>query len=158
MKYFKYLTIITLICFNLNLFSQDNSSVAFKSPQQAIALQIKFLENALLEKNTNQLEEILHEDLTFGHSNGWTESKESLLQNLPTSKVSYTDFIKKSEPEIQIIWEANPIASVRREITAVGEYEKTAFQVDLKVLEIWLRKNDNWQLLARQSVEVEFEE
>ncbi len=157
MKYFKLLIIIFLINFNYNLFSQETQSVSFKSPQQAITQQIESLEISLINKNTARLEEILHSDLTFGHSNGWTETKSSLLENLPTSKVVYKEFIKHKEAEIKIIWESNPLATVRREITAVGEYEKESFQVDLKVLEIWIKQNKKWLLLARQSVEVDFD-
>lgn len=157
MKLFKMLIIIILINLNYNLLSQEIQSVSFKSPQQTIAQQIELLENSLINKNTTELEEILHNDLTFGHSNGWIETKESLLTNLPTSKVTYTKFVKNKEPEIKIIWESNPLATVRREIKAVGEYEKEEFQVDLKVLEIWIKHNNNWLLLARQSVEVDFD-
>ena len=158
MKSFKLLIITILISLNYNIFSQEIQSVSFKSPQEAIAQQIESLESLLINKNTAGLEEILHNDLTFGHSNGWVETKNSLLENLPTSKVSYTKFVKSNEPEIKIIWESNPLATVRREITAIGEYEKEAFQVDLKVLEIWIKQKNNWQLLARQSVEVDFDE
>ena len=158
MNHFKFLIIILIISFNSKLFAQETQSISYKNPQQAIALHIQFLENAMVQKDTKKLDKILHEDLTFGHSNGWMETKESLLHNLPTSKVSYTDFIKENEAEIKIISEVNPIATVRREITAIGEYEETAFEVDLKVLEIWIKKDEIWQLLARQSVEVDFDE
>ena len=158
MKYFKILIIIILINLNFNSFSQEIQSVSFKSPQQAITQQIESLEISLINKNTIKLEEILHTDLTFGHSNGWLETKNSLLENLPTSKVIYKEFVKHDEAEIKIIWEANPLATVRREITAIGEYEKQEFEVDLKVLEIWIKQNKSWLLLARQSVEVDFDE
>lgn len=157
MKLIKILIILFLINLQSNLFSQETQSVSFKSPQQAITQQIQSLEISLINKNTARLEEILHSDLRFGHSNGWIETKKSLLENLPTSKVFYREFIKHKEAEIKIIWEANPLAIVNREIIAVGEYEKEAFQVDLKVLEIWIKQNKNWLLLARQSVEVDFD-
>ncbi len=158
MNYYKLLIINILFIFNSNLFSQETKSVSAKIPQQSIDLQIQSLENSLIHKDTDRLDEILHPDLTFGHSNGWVETKNSLLENLPTSQVVYKEFIHHKAPEIKIIWESNPLATVRREITAIGEYEKEVFQVDMKVLEIWIKENKNWQLLARQSVEVDFDE
>src|SRR5690606_8458668 len=50
------------------------------------------IENALLKKDTLALQELLHSDLTLGHSNGWIESKESLFEDLTQDNVSYSGF------------------------------------------------------------------
>src|SRR5690606_28960664 len=58
------------------------------------------LDNALLKKDTASLQKLLHKDLILGHSNGWWETKISLLKNLPTQKIHYQEFRTIGEPEI----------------------------------------------------------
>ncbi|MBA5629890.1 nuclear transport factor 2 family protein [Moheibacter lacus] len=114
------------------------------------------LDDALLEKDTASLRKLLHKDLILGHSNGWWETKVSLLKNLPTQKIRYQEFRTVGEPEIHHASEN--LKTITRKLTAIGELDDYDFEVDLKIIEIWIYENERWQLLARQSVEVEFDE
>ena len=148
MKANNYLLIIFLIIFNYS-YSQNIDC-------QEILPKFASLEFNLIRKDTAALNNLLHEKLSFGHSNGWIETKESLLNSLPTSKVKYISFSPKADVEAEFI--EDKIVVLRRKQTVIGEYEGEHFDVDLKILEIWIKENKEWYLLARQSVEVEFEE
>lgn len=146
---FKILFLLALTFINSELYSQ-------KSITQYEFSFVAELDQALLTKDLPKLQMILHENLNLGHSNGWIETKESLLKNLPTSKVSYRQFVPKGNLEIH--HQAENLISLRRKITAIGTYEEKEFKVDLNLLEIWIREDENWKLLARQSVEMNFED
>lgn len=154
MQKVRCLFIVLTLIFSPNLLGQNKNPDT--DSKQAILRQIEVLDNSLLEKNIKVLTTILHQDLTLGHSNGWVETKETLLQSLPGSKVVYKEFRPFGATEIKL--GDDDIATVRRNLTAVGEYKTEVFDVDLKLLEIWICKDGIWQLLARQSVEVDFEE
>ena len=109
------------------------------------------LDKALLEKDTAKLNQILHKNLTLGHSNGWTETKKTLIESLPTSKVHYEKFIPIDS--IEMIHSGTDLKTIRRKLIAVGEYEGESFEVQLNILEVWVKEKENWQLLARQSVD-----
>jgi len=147
MNFKKIYLLILFLTFNQFSFAQIH--------QEELEKSIQLLDQSLLEKNVNLLSIILHENLTLGHSNGWIESKESLLQNLPTSQITYDKFIQVGEPKITFTKE--DMVSLRRKLTAKGSLKQKNFEVDLKILEIWIKNNQVWQLLSRQSVEVDFD-
>lgn len=113
------------------------------------------LDTYLMNKDVTKLNSILHPNLSLGHSNGWIETKESLLENLPTSKIKYHAFLYHGSPEVH--FQNEEIKSIRRNLTAKGNLNEKEFEVDLKILEVWILANENWQLLSRQSVEVDFD-
>lgn len=108
------------------------------------------LDNALLQKDTLTLKILLHDNLTLGHSNGWVESKESLLKTLVTDYIVYKSFENTETPEIH--FETENLITTRRKINVSGIVNGTDFQVKLNALEAWICENGNWQLLVRQSV------
>lgn len=108
------------------------------------------LDKALVEKDTVTLKQILHKDATYGHSNGWVETKEDVIIDLATGKLAY----KKIENK-DVKWEAGKEwASMR--CTSEIKVLMNGTEVDLKlhVLQVWLKTNKGWQLVARQSTKV----
>jgi|SRR5690606_6176676 len=153
MSYIKILLISTII--SNNLFAQEIHATHPNATPSTVWAMSNELDDALLKKDTTKLQNLLHKDLTLGHSNGWLETKESLLKNLPTSKIHYHEFNTIEEPEIH--HSSKNLKTISRKLTAIGELEDYDFEVDLQILEIWIFEDDRWQLLARQSVEVDFD-
>lgn len=119
-------------------------------PEDLIKENIFKIEKALVEKDTLVLQELLHSDLTLGHSNGWIETKESLFEDLKKGKVFYSFFEKVSE--VDITFSSNEMIITRREINAYGTVDEHEFIVKLNVLEVWVLQNNSWLLTARQTV------
>lgn len=154
MNQIKYLLISSLIS-SLTYSQEIHQTNPNAAPSMVWAMSSE-LDKALLKKDTVSLQKLLHNDLILGHSNGWWETKESLLKNLPTSKIHYHEFKTIGEPEIH--HSSENLKTIARQLTAIGEFEEYEFDVDLKIIEIWIYENERWQLLARQSVEISSQE
>ena len=47
------------------------------------------LDKALIAKDTVVLKQLLHKDITYGHSNGWVETKTDVIKDLVSGKLAY---------------------------------------------------------------------
>lgn len=104
---------------------------------------------AMIAKDTNKLNSLLHEKLSYGHSNGWTETKTEQKNNLYNGTITYHEI---NQPELEVILNGD-VATVRGNgIFDVDykEYEHLSF--DLNVMQTWVWEDDRWQMLNRQSV------
>lgn len=109
------------------------------------------LNEALLKKDAVKIKVLLHDDLSYGHSNGWLQSKKEVLDDFVNGKIEYT-LIEQVEAEKFTI-HANAVAITS--ITKVaGKVNGNAFNMNLQVLQVWKRIKKNWVLIARQSVKV----
>ncbi len=137
------LIFILLIVHSCSTNKKTNQSIVF-NPFYLL------LDNAFVAKDTAALNNLLHENLTLGHSNGWLETKTDLLITLVDEGVIYTSIKTIGEPEIH--YSSKKLKTTRRNIDVSGIVNETPFDVKLNVLEVWILQNENWQLLARQSV------
>lgn len=103
---------------------------------------------ALLNVNEQILDELLSEELSFGHSNGKVEDKAGFITNIVNKNSVFTS-IDFSE---QIIKITGKTAVVRHLFFAHTNDNNKQGSVKLFILLIWQMKNRKWQLLARQAV------
>lgn len=104
---------------------------------------------AVIAKDTNKLNSLLHDKLSYGHSNGWVETKSEQKDNLYNGTITYHEI---NQPELEVVLNGE-IATVRGNgIFDVDykEYEHLSF--DLNVMQTWVWEDDRWQMLNRQSV------
>ena len=108
------------------------------------------LDRALIKKDTIVLKQLLHKDLSYGHSNGWIESKEDVIKDLVSGKLSYEKIETKDH-----VWEAGKEwATVRSTMELKYKMDGKEGELRLHVLQVWLKTNKGWQLLARQSTKL----
>lgn len=90
----------------------------------------------------------LDENLTYGHSSGWLETKQAMLDNLKSNRMTYIA-IKEDSLTSSV---DKKLGWVRffAEVTAVLNGKQS--NIRLKVLEIWRKKSGVWKLYARQAV------
>lgn len=111
---------------------------------------VQALDRALLAKDTLMLVELLDDKVTFGHSNGWVETKQDILRDLRTGYLSY----EKLESSNYKITEDNDWVSVRMNVAASGKVNEKPFDLKLYVLQVWKRVKNDWKLIARQSAKL----
>jgi hypothetical protein len=118
--------------------------------QDMLNVAMEQLNTALIRKDTVLLNSLVHTDVTYGHSNGWIESKADMKANLYNGKLAYNSI---GQQVTEILKEAN-MACVRSNATIEVTYEGRPMTFQLHVLQVWTKKDKNWQLVARQSVKI----
>ncbi len=138
-----FITILFFV-FGFTAFGQSNDIIKLTQT-------LKEFHQALVKKNTVSVNQQTDKALTYGHSNGWIETKTELIKNLETGYIAYQSF---KEDSISISLNGN-VASARfiADISATLNNKATIYH--LKVLEVWIKKGNRWVLFARQSVKID---
>lgn len=134
------LTIALLLCVTV---------VAAQTDEEKLATTIKAFHQALVNKNTVSINQQTDKALSYGHSNGWVETKTDMIKNLETG---YTKYFSIQEDSLGVVINGN-LANAR----FVGDYTVSlnggnSVTYHLKVLEVWVKKGKRWLLFARQAV------
>lgn len=142
----KLLTIIFLI----NLFAANAQLVPLKreTDEAKLTNTLKEFHQALVNKNTVSINQQTDKALSYGHSNGWVETKNEMIKNLETGYLKYNSY---KEDSIQISMNGN-MASARFVADINVALNGTPGNYHLKVLEVWVKKGNRWILFARQAV------
>jgi Domain of unknown function (DUF4440) len=120
-----------------------------QTDEEKLTSTLKEFHRALVTKNTVSINQQTDKALSYGHSNGWVETKTEMIKNLETG---YTSYKSIKEDSLQVTINGN-MANAR----FVGDYEVSlnggnAIVYHLKVLEVWVKKGKRWLLFARQAV------
>jgi len=106
---------------------------------------------ALVKKNTVSINQQTDKALTYGHSNGWVETKSEMIKNLESGYIAYQSY---KEDSISISLNGN-VASARFIADINATLNSKASFYHLKVLEVWLKKGNRWVLFARQAIKID---
>lgn len=105
---------------------------------------------ALIAKDSVALKKLVHDKITYGHSNGWIQSKSDIIDDLYSGKIVYNVIDQYFD---NIVLEGNT-ASVRETANINVEMAGKPLQFKLKILQVWVWKKKGWQLFSRQSVKI----
>jgi hypothetical protein len=136
------LSVLVLFLFNSSFAQID--SIGLKNTMQQ-------LDKALLQKDETVLNSVLHKDLSYGHSNGWIQSKSDILNDFTSGKLTYSKIENNSSAIIVINKE---YATVKTNTNAEGVVNGTAFKLTLHIMQFWIKTKKGWQLIARQSTKL----
>ena len=111
------------------------------------------LDKAILNKDEKALTQLLNADLSYGHSNGWVETKTGIINDLKSGKLNYT---KIENTTVTIAAINSNWATVRTNTNATGSSGTSpSFDLKLHVLQVWLKTKTGWQLIARQATKLQ---
>jgi hypothetical protein len=136
--------IILLLTTSLGLFAQ-NAEV------EKLIKTVKEFHLALVNKNTVSLNQQTDIALSYGHSNGWVQSKADLIKDFETGYISYQSI---TEDSIAVLMNGT-MANVRFVSNISGALKGVTNSFRLKVLEVWVKKSNRWVLFARQAVKAQ---
>ena len=119
-----------------------------QTDEQKLVTTFKAFHQALVKKNTISINQQTDKALSYGHSNGWVQTKTDIIKDFETGYISYQSF-KEDSITVSI---NEKMANVRfvADITATMNGAKVTHH--LKVLEVWVKKGNRWVLFARQGV------
>jgi len=126
------------------------SSLVFAQDTVQLKKVTELFNNALLKKDTNLIKQLVHKQISYGHSNGWLQTKQDLITDFATGKIEYTK-IEEGEKSFTKTKQAIAVRNISKVEGVVNGY---VFSMSLQVLQVWKKVKKNWVLLARQSVKV----
>lgn len=110
------------------------------------------LDKALLDKDSIALKNILHKDVTYGHSNGWIERKQEVINDLFNGKLTYTAIENGSKLQIETTKKTGKVL-LNMKVSVVVEGKE--MDLKLQVMQVWVWEKGSWKLLGRQSVKLD---
>lgn len=125
------------------LFAQDKQ-------EKAVADAVEKLRVAMINANKADLENLVADKLSYGHSGGHIDDKKEFVEKLVSSK---SDFVTMDLTEQTISISGNT-AIVRHILSAKTNDGGKAGEVHLRILLVWQKQKGGWKLLARQAVKM----
>jgi hypothetical protein len=101
----------------------------------------------MVNKNLDSLAEVLHPNVQYIHSNGLTETKIDVLENLRSGKLMLHS-VRIKNADVRIV---NQVAIVTGRGTFVGKIDQKDFEVELLYSEVWIFMDSKWLLLQRHA-------
>lgn len=112
---------------------------------------VQQLKQAMLDADGPTLRTLTADGLSYGHSSGKIENKSEFVETLVTG-VSVFEEIQLTDQTVDIV---DNTSIVRHILTAkTNDRGKGPGTVKLSVLQVWIKNDGQWQLLARQAVKV----
>lgn len=122
---------------------------AFSQPdEEKLTTTLKEFHRALVSSNTVSINQQTDKVLSYGHSNGWVETKSDMIKNLETGYINYHSY---KEDSLQLMINGN-MANARFVADINVTLNGNTGNYHLKVLEVWVKKGKRWLLFARQAV------
>lgn len=115
---------------------------------QAVEMSVKALQKAMINADSVALRNLTCDELTYGHSNGMMDSRESFISNLATGKLD----IITLDITNQDVTVKGDVAWVRYNMDSDMVEAGKKSTANIKILLIWTKVNGLWKLLARQAV------
>jgi ketosteroid isomerase-like protein len=98
------------------------------------------------------LGKVLADDLTYTHSNGAVDTKESYIGNLKSGKAKYLK-LDHSEIKVQQLSKDTALTICRASVVTVSSGKETP--ANLSLLHVYIKRGGRWQMVAHQSCKVQ---
>jgi len=115
-----------------------------------VAAGVEKLRTAMISGNKTELESILSDDLTYGHSGGKIENKASFVTAISTKK---SDF-KMIQLNDQTISVTGDVAVVRHLLVADTNDGGKPANIHLGIVLVWKKNKGQWKMIARRAFHV----
>ena len=97
-----------------------------------------------------QLENLLADSLSYGHSSGHIDTKQQFIEKLTSGKSDFVS-IDITNQTVQVY---KNTGIVRHDLTGVTNDGGKASNVKLHVLTVWIKRGNRWLLVARQAIKI----
>jgi ketosteroid isomerase-like protein len=114
----------------------------------AVAAAVEALRKAMVAGDRAALQQVAADELTYGHSSNRLENKAEFVEALASGKGGFSA-IELSDQTVTVI---DNLALVRHGF--VGTRKGGGDKLNLMVLTVWLKRQEQWKLVARQAAKV----
>ena len=112
----------------------------------AVAAAVEDLRKAIIAADRSKLEKLAADELTYGHSSGRLENKAEFVEAIASGSSGFSA-IELSDQTVDVV---DNVALVRH--TFLGTRLKGGDKMKLSILTVWLQRQGQWKLLARQAL------
>ena len=130
--------------------SSLTSGFAQSKDQDAVGQAVEQLRLVMITPDKAKLEALTSDALSYGHSAGKIEDRAAFIDALVSGA---SDFISMNLTD-QTVTIVDNTALVRHKLTGETMDNSKPGQPKLSVLQIWIKQQGNWKLLARQAVKI----
>lgn len=121
-----------------------------ESKQVQVMMQMAMLRSSLLNKDSVGLESVLANDVTYGHSNGLIQTKPQLIRSVMSGDQDYKS-IDASNMVVRV-YDNTAVVTINLKVNLIFGGKPT--DLNMYAMLVWVKKDKNWQLVARQSVKI----
>jgi hypothetical protein len=126
-------------------------SQAEGADETALNQAVEALRKATLAQDKAKLEQLVADQVSYGHSGGRVENKTELINGVMNRKA----VVKSIEfPELKVAVVGNG-AVARHLWVSESEMDGKPTSTKIGVLQVWQKQDGNWKLLARQGYKLE---
>ena len=129
------------------LLGSPSAAIAQSGEEAAVNQAVEALRKAMVDADKARLEELVADQLSYGHSSGVIESKAQFVSVVAGKKTIYKS-IGLLEPSTTV---AGTNAIARHIFTAETEADGKPGTARVGVLQVWQKQDGRWKLLARQA-------
>ena len=105
---------------------------------------------AMMKKDAAGLQKYLHDDLTYSHSNGRTQTKADVIQATTAGKITI-EAIDFGETTVRVY---GTTALIKANVDMRNSTDGKSTTSHLSVLHVWLKGPGGWQLVGRQATQL----
>ncbi len=134
----------------LSILSYSSQAQGGAGQQMEVMMKMATLRSALLNKDSATLAGLLSDDVTYGHSNGLLQTKAQLIRAVVSREQDYKA-IDPSDMNIRLYGQS-AVVTLLSKVSMV--YQGKALDLTMNLLLVWIRVNNDWKLVARQSVKL----
>lgn len=128
-------------------FSLAGAASAQDAEERAVLRLSKVKFDWLVNRNTDSIGYLLDDRVKYVHSNGWTQSKSEVLSDMASGKLLYQRVTIK-EAMVRMYGQT---AIVDGAGTFEGVNSGTAFKLELRYTEVYMRSAGRWMLVSRHA-------
>lgn len=142
MKRLLFLSLTIILC--------GNHIQAQSSDEKAVAAAVENLRKAMVDPDKATLEKLTSPELSYGHSSGKVQDQAAFVDALVSGSSDFVT-IELSEQTIKV---TGNTAVVRHILNGTNNDGGKPGVVKIAVLQVWIKQNNEWKLLARQAVKI----
>jgi hypothetical protein len=143
----RQIAVAGVVALGVSSLLDSTPSAAASADEEAVAGAVEALRKAMVDADKARLDALVSDQLSYGHSSGKVETKAEFIDVVASKKTIYKS-ITLSEHKNSVVGN-NAIA--RHIFAAEVESDGKPSSPRIGVMQVWLKQDGAWKLLARQA-------
>ena len=143
----RHLVVAGALVLGVSVLLLSSRSIAQSTDAPAVAEAVAALTRAMLAADRAQLETLVADQLSYGHSGGVIQTKAEFVDVIASKKTIYKSIVLSD----QTVAVAGNNAIVRHAWASESESGGKSTLSKIGVLQVWQKQGASWKLLARQA-------